>query len=73
MALLVILMSLGFIAPMIIMVIEPSLAKSLVTASVSIVACAFLAGILITDGSEAVSLTAAYAAVIIVFVGTNNV
>lgn len=64
---------LAFIIPVLIMAIEPSTAKSLVTTSISILFVS-IAIAAISKGSwrDVLGITAAYAAVLIVFVGNTT-
>lgn len=65
--------STAFLIPMLIMVLDPSPKKNIITASVFVVAFAIVIAWFYTGTtSEVLAITAAYAAVLVVFVGTNN-
>ncbi|RHZ50466.1 hypothetical protein CDV55_102972 [Aspergillus turcosus] len=65
--------STAFLIPMLIMVLDPSPKKNIITASVFVVVFAILVAWFYTGTtSEVLAITAAYAAVLVVFVGTNN-
>lgn len=62
----------ALVVPMIIMVFSPSLTKSLVTTSVSVVLFAiFLALGISSSNQDTLAATATYATVLVVFVGTS--
>lgn len=59
--------------PMLIMSLEPSQIKSLVTVSLSVVLFALVMSLTFqTDNKDTLTATATYAAVLVVFVGTSG-
>ncbi|KAF1962514.1 hypothetical protein CC80DRAFT_396156, partial [Byssothecium circinans] len=60
------------IVPMLIMVLVPSLLTSLLTTSLSVMAFGLTISFTLENAFHVLSGTAAYAAVLVVFVGTNN-
>jgi VIT1/CCC1 family predicted Fe2+/Mn2+ transporter len=63
---------LALIVPMIIMSLDDSVEKSLITASVSVAVVAIIVALVISGNwRDVLNFTAAYAAVIVVFVGTS--
>ncbi len=61
------------ILPMLIMVLRPSLVKSLVTVSVAVVLFALVLSLVFeTDNRDTITATATYAAVLVVFVGSSG-
>jgi len=63
----------ALIGPMVIMVLGPSLAKSLITVSVAVVLFALMLGLVFeTNNKDTITATATYAAVLVVFVGTSG-
>lgn len=65
--------SAAFLIPMLIMALDPYPKKNIITASVFVVAFAILIAWFYTGTtSEVLAMTAAYAAVLVVFVGTSN-
>jgi len=60
----------SLIVPMVVMSLQPSLKKSLITTSVAVVLFGLLAGVL--DRKNPLNLTMAYAAVLVVFVGVGQ-
>jgi len=60
------------IGPMLIMVLYPSRTTSLVTTTVSVVLFAMLVAALLEDKNDVLNATAAYTAVLVVFVGTST-
>jgi hypothetical protein len=60
----------ALIVPMVIMALNPSLTKSLITTSAAVVIFAFILGF--WDRKNVLTLTFAYAAVLVVFVGTSG-
>ena len=63
---------LALIAPMLIMTLHRSKVTSLVTTSVSVVVVATILAWVMEENKEIVAATAAYAAVLVVFVGTGS-
>lgn len=62
----------ALIVPMIIMSLDESVEKSLITASVSVVVVAVIVALASSGSSrDVLNFTAAYAAVLVVFVGTS--
>jgi hypothetical protein len=62
----------SLIVPMVVMVFHPSLPKSLITVSVSVMLFALALGLIFeTNNKDTVTATAIYAAVLVVFVGTS--
>ena len=58
---------------MILMVLHPSLTKSLIVVSVAVVLFALVVGLVFeTDNKDTITATATYAAVLVVFVGTSG-
>lgn len=63
----------ALIIPMVVMVLDASLTKSLVTASVALVLFALVLGLVFeTSNKDTITATATYAAVLVVFVGTSG-
>lgn len=60
------------IVPMLVMVLRPGLATSLVTTSVCVFAFGLVMCVFLTKPFEVLSGTAAYAAVLVVFIGTGG-
>ena len=61
------------IIPMVIMVLGPSLTKSLIVTSIAVVIFALAVSLIFeADNTSTVTVTAAYAAVLVVFVGSNS-
>ena len=63
----------ALIVPIIIMVLHSSLTKSLITVSVAVIMFALVISLVFeTDNKDAITATATYAAVLVVFVGTSG-
>jgi hypothetical protein len=62
----------SLIVPMVIMSLHKSLTKSLITTSISVLLFAAFASLIQAQNSEIITATAAYAAVLVVFVGVSN-
>lgn len=63
----------ALIVPMLLMVLHPSLIKSLIVVSVAVVLFALIVGLVFeTDNKDTITATATYAAVLVVFVGTSG-
>ena len=63
----------SLIVPMIIMSLHPSITKSLITTSVAVVLlAAFLSFVIRSSNAETIVATAAYAAVLVVFIGVGS-
>jgi hypothetical protein len=63
----------ALIVPMVVMVLDASLTKSLVTTSVALVLFALVLGLVFeTSNKDTITATATYAAVLAVFVGTGG-
>lgn len=60
------------IAPMLLMVLHKTQTTALVSTSVAVVLCGIVAAWWLPEPVHVISTTAAYAAVMVVFVGTNN-
>ena len=63
----------ALIVPMVVMALNSSLTKSLITVSIAVVLFALILSLVFeTDNKDTVTATATYAAVLVVFVGTNG-
>lgn len=63
----------GFlIGPMLLMVLHNTRVTALVSTSIAVILCGVLAAWKLTDPLSVVSVTAAYAAVLVVFIGTSG-
>ena len=62
----------SLIVPMVVMSLHKSLTKSLITTSVAVLLFAVFASLIQAQNSEIITATAAYAAVLVVFVGVSN-
>ncbi|KAM7191225.1 hypothetical protein V8F20_009403 [Naviculisporaceae sp. PSN 640] len=63
----------ALIVPMVIMALDPSLTKSLITVSAAVILFALVLSLVFeTDNKDTITATATYAAVLVVFVGTSG-
>lgn len=63
----------ALIVPMVVMALDPTLTKSLVTVSAAVLLFALVLGLVFeTDNKDTITATATYAAVLVVFVGTSG-
>jgi hypothetical protein len=62
----------SLIVPMVVMSLHKSLTKSLITTSIAVLLFAAFASLIQAQNSEIITATAAYAAVLVVFVGVSN-